>query len=50
MKLTEERIQKLNEIYPEKTYLKVKDINEANDKGTIIEIGLPLLTHENIRI
>lgn len=48
IKLTEERIHKLSEIYPEKTYLKVKDINEVDDKGTIIEIGLPLLTHENI--
>ncbi|WP_435356726.1 histidine kinase [Emticicia sp. SJ17W-69] len=48
IKLTEERIQKLSEIYPNMAYLKVKDINEPNDKGTIIEIGLPLLTQQNI--
>ena len=48
MKLTQERIEKLNEIYPNLAFFKIKDINEGDDTGTIIEIGLPLLTQENI--
>ncbi len=50
LKLTEERIEKLNELYPEKTYLKITDINEGKDKGTIVEIGLPLITHETLKV
>jgi hypothetical protein len=49
MKLTEERIEKLNEIYPQKSHLKIIDIYEGNDRGTVIEIGLPLITHQDIR-
>lgn len=45
--LTEQRIQKLNDIYPEKAYLKIKDINIDEDTGTIAELGLPLLTFQN---
>ena len=47
--LTEERIQKLNEIYPQKAYLKISDIHIENDRGTVVEIGLPLLTLTDIR-
>lgn len=47
--LTEERIQKLNEMYPQKAYLKINDIHIENDRGTVVEIGLPLLTLTDIR-
>ncbi|UFH53919.1 histidine kinase [Spirosoma sp. KNUC1025] len=47
--LTEERIQKLNEMYPHKAYLKINDIHIENDRGTVVEIGLPLLTLTDVR-
>jgi hypothetical protein len=47
VKLSEERIAKLNEMYPVKSYLKIKDIDQQNDKGTIVEIGLPLINHRD---
>jgi ligand-binding sensor domain-containing protein len=46
--LTEERIQKLNSIYPDKAYLKIKDIAREHGIGTIAELGLPLLTIQNL--
>jgi Histidine kinase/Y_Y_Y domain/Two component regulator propeller len=49
LKLTEERIKKLNEIYEGKAYLKIIDIAQGVDKGTIVEIGLPLLTQSDLR-
>jgi sensor histidine kinase YesM len=48
VKLSEERIAKLNEIYAPQSYLKITDIDENNDKGTIVEIGLPLITHQDL--
>ncbi|TKT92592.1 ligand-binding sensor domain-containing protein [Dyadobacter frigoris] len=49
LKLTEDRILKINEIYPKQAYLKITDILTETDSGTIVEIGLPLLTFENIK-
>jgi ligand-binding sensor domain-containing protein len=49
LKLTDERIRKINEIYPGLAYLRITDIDMESDSGTIIEIGLPLLTQENLR-
>jgi|GEM_PF-3648347 len=49
LKLTEERIKKINEIHEGLAYLKIIDIDMENDSGTIVEIGLPLLTLENLR-
>jgi hypothetical protein len=46
--LTEERIQKLNSLYQDKAYLKIKDIYQEHDTGTIVEVGLPLLTIQNL--
>ena len=49
VKLTEERIKKLDEIYPGLAYFKLTDIEMENDYGTIVEIGLPLLTLETLK-
>lgn len=48
--VTEERIEKLNEIYSQKANFKITDINENDDKGTIVEIKLPLLTLKDLKI
>ncbi|RDB05965.1 sensor histidine kinase [Runella aurantiaca] len=47
--LTEERIRKLNDLYPDKTSLKIKDIQFENDTGTIVELRLPLLTLQTLQ-
>jgi Histidine kinase/Y_Y_Y domain/Two component regulator propeller len=49
IELTEQRILKLNESYPERAFFKITDINEPNNTGTIIEIDLPLLTQNDIK-
>lgn len=47
--VTQERIEKLNELYPQKAHLKITDINENDDKGTIVEIKLPLITLKDLQ-
>jgi ligand-binding sensor domain-containing protein len=48
--ITQERINKLNELYPGKASLTVIDIIENKEMGTHVHICLPLLTIENIQI
>lgn len=48
IKLTEERINKLNEIYADSCSIQISDLNEHDQTGTKIEITLPLITHENL--
>jgi two-component system, LytTR family, sensor kinase len=46
IKITEERIEKLNEIYPNQLSLNIEDLE--NEKGTKVTIKLPLITHKNL--
>lgn len=50
IKITEERIEKLNEIFPNRVSLKITDINNGLETGTFVTIKLPLLTHKNLAI
>lgn len=48
MKVTQERIEKLNEIYAQKIILQIEDNFEKSKTGTTISISLPLLTHSDL--
>ncbi len=48
LKLTEERIEKLNEMYEGKAFLEVTDIVQDADRGTIVKIGLPLISQSDL--
>jgi ligand-binding sensor domain-containing protein len=48
--ITQERIVKLNELYPGKTSLKVEDILEDGLSGTHVYITLPIITIENLNV
>jgi hypothetical protein len=48
LKLTQERIHRLNEIYPGKVSLEIIDLIQGEDRGTLVIIQFPLLIQNQI--